>query len=112
MLMSRRDDTCTGKACPFWKRYREQCPNYVEGRWETKKGDIYTTRDCAPKRSMILLQQLYNLTEGARQDYAHVRKATVEVLQLAACNAGVEFIEGEVEEVKQIEDKSNGKDPD
>jgi len=61
---------------------------------------------------MILTQQLYDFMIGMRQDYADVRKATEAVLQIAACNTGVDLmvIDGEVEDQKQIEEKDHGKD--
>jgi len=102
-----RQDTCKKKKCPFWHRYNEGCPNYVEGQWKTPEGDIYPTSDCAPKRSMILTQQLYNFMIGMRLDYADVRKATEKVLEIAAGNAGVDLVvlEGELEDTKLIEEK-------
>jgi hypothetical protein len=105
--MSKRSDTCTGKRCPFWNRYGDQCPNFVEGTWLTPENHEYKTKDCAPKRSMILCQQLYDFMIGTRKDYAEVRRAVVEVTKYAALNAGVDFIEGEVEEQGLIEDKTN-----
>ena len=110
--MSQRQDTCKGKPCPFWVRYGDMCPNYVEGQWKTNEGHTYSTKDCAPKRSMILCQQLYDQLIATRKDYAGVRKATVEVLQHVSFHNGIEFIEGEVEDAKLIEDKSNGQDTD
>jgi hypothetical protein len=111
--MSKRSDTCIGTACPFYKRYREACPNFVEGEWETTDGHKYTTKDCAPKRSMILTQQIYDMMIVTRKDYGHVRRAMIDVAQLACLNTGVELIEGQVEEPKLIEDQSNhGKDSD
>lgn len=108
--MKRRQDTCIKERCPFWKRYGTSCPNYVEGEWVTTENERYSTRDCAPKRSMILNQQIYDALIDTRKDYGQVRKAMVDVMTLAAYNGGVDFIEGTVEEVKQIEDKTDGQD--
>ena len=94
--MSQRKDTCIGKRCPFWKRYEDTCPNYVQGEWITPDKHEYTTKDCAPKRAMILSQQIYDQLICTRKDYANVRKATVDVLKLSTHYAGVDFIEGEV----------------
>ena len=111
--MSDRRDTCIGKKCPFWIRYQESCPNYVDGSWtSTKDGHTYATKDCAPKRSMILCQQIYDQMTNVRKDYGTVRKAMGEVVQIACNGMGVEFIEGEVEDAKLIEDKQNGQDTD
>lgn len=109
--MSRREDTCIGKPCPFWKRYGDKCPNYVEGVWESKELDRYTTKDCAPKRAMLLTQQMYDHIIGTRRDFNQMRNASVQILQLAACQTGVPLVvEGEIEEPKQIEETTDGKD--
>ena len=94
--MGRRENTCR-KDCPFWKRYGQLCPNYVDGEWKTNDGEKYRTEDCAPKRSMILTQQMYDHIIGVRRDYNQFRNASVEVLKLAAHTVGVEVItEGEI----------------
>jgi hypothetical protein len=94
--MSRRESTCKTK-CPFWTRYGENCPNYVEGTWESQDGEKYTTKDCAPKRSMILVQQMYDHIIGVRRDYNQFRNASTEVLKPAAQSVGVELIvEGDI----------------
>jgi hypothetical protein len=81
------------------------CPNYVEGTWESAEGEKYTTIDCAPKRTMILTQQMYDHVIGTRRDYNQMRNAQVEILKLAGQAAGVELIvEGEVEEQKLIKE--------
>ena len=111
--MSQRQDTCTGKVCPFWKKYAEQCPNYVEGMWQTPEGHKYETKDCAPKRTMILAQQLYDFMIATRKDYAETRRASVEVLKIAANSVGVDLMEAEYVDQQQIEDNPNhGKDTD
>jgi len=112
--MSRRQDTCIRKECPFWHRYGDKCPNYVQGTWLTPEKHEYTTRDCAPKRSMILQQQIYDFMISTRKDYAETRRAMAEVLQLTARASGGDLviIEGQVEDAKQIEDLTDGKDTD
>ena len=105
-MSSRREDTCR-EDCPFWTRYGKRCPNYVSGSWESHdSGEKYFTKDCAPKRTMILTQQMYDHVIGVRRDFNKFHNASVEVLKLAAINTGVELIvEGEVvnEPQKQIE---------
>jgi hypothetical protein len=80
--MSDRRDTCIGKDCPFWVRYNNKCPNYVEGSWETVDGHKYNTQDCAPKRSMILCQQIYDHMLDVRKDYGHVRNSNERAIKL------------------------------
>jgi hypothetical protein len=103
--MARREDTCR-KSCPFWIRYKDGCPHYVEGKWESYEGgEEYITKDCAPKRTMILTQQMYDHVIGTRRDYNQMRNAQVEVLKLAAKSVGVELIvEGEVVPTNLIEE--------
>ena len=80
--MSQREDTCIGKPCPFWKKYKEKCPNFVEGAWVTNEGHTYVTKDCAPKRAMILCQQVYDQMIGTRKDYNLVRNANAELIKI------------------------------
>lgn len=79
--MSQRSDTCHGKECPFWKRYQEHCPHFVTGQWVTNDGHKYDTKDCAPKRSMILAQQIYDFILGARQDLNSMRNMNIKLLE-------------------------------
>ena len=85
--MSQRINTCDPK-CPFWKKYKKHCPNFIEGRWVTKEGHIYETEDCAPKRSMILCQQIYDQMIDTRKDYNEVRNISYNVLQATVGLAG------------------------
>ena len=85
--MSQRQDTCI-KTCPFWKKYKKNCPNFVEGRWVTHEGHTYETADCAPKRSMILCQQVYDHMLDVRKDYNEVRNISYNVLQATVGLAG------------------------
>ena len=103
-----RQDTCRGKECPFWKRYGEYCPNFVEGEWENKERIRYTTKDCAPKRAMLMSQQIYAHITDARRDYNQMRNATKELLKLAYIDIApvpIEIIDttAEEEKIKQIE---------
>jgi hypothetical protein len=69
----------------------------VDGKWKTNEGHEYTTKDCAPKRSMILSQQIYDFMTCARKDYNEMRNVAVKVLQLQAMTSGVELIvEGDI----------------
>jgi hypothetical protein len=76
-----RRDTCKGKPCPFWKKYKDNCPNYIEGQWRSAEGHVYATKDCAPRRSMILVQQIYDHMLDVRKDYGHVRNSNIEVVK-------------------------------
>jgi hypothetical protein len=103
--MSQRSDTCNVK-CPFFKKYKEYCPNFVKGQWRTVEGHVYETRDCAPKRSMILCQQIYDHMIDVRQDYNQVRNSTFNLMRLVGQQNNIDVLIGheEVQEAKLIEE--------
>jgi hypothetical protein len=78
----------------------------VTGKWRTNEGHEYETKDCAPKRSMILCQQLYDHITCARKDYNSLRNVSERVLQIAfEANSGELLMEPETvdgEEIKLI----------
>jgi hypothetical protein len=108
MLMSRREDTCKKRPCPFWLRYGDNCPHFVVSDWESNEGDKYSTDDCAPKRSMKLQQQIYALLLGTRKDTNKTRNVTLKFLE--ALMPVQESLPAEFVEHKQIEDLTDGKD--
>jgi len=102
--MAQRSNTCHEK-CPFWKKYKKNCPNFVEGMWKTHEGHIYSTMDCAPKRSMILMQQCYDHMLNVRTDYNQVRNVTEKMIKLVGQQNNIDVLIGseDVEEAKLIE---------
>ena len=42
----------------FKKRYK--CPNYGQTSWKNEKGQVKTTHDCAPQRTMIMMAEVLN----------------------------------------------------
>jgi hypothetical protein len=101
--MSQRQNTCNEK-CPFWKKYKKDCPNFVEGRWRTKEGHEYDTFDCAPKRSMILCQQVYDHMLDVRKDYGTVRNETYKLMKLVGQQNNIDvLLVDDIEEAKLIE---------
>jgi hypothetical protein len=61
------ENTCNEK-CHLWKKYGINCPNYIESWWtfEDKKKPILI-KDCAPKRTFLMIQELYNRLVGLQQ---------------------------------------------
>ena len=102
--MSNRSDTCTGHKCPFFKRYGTQCPNYVVGQWATNDGHIYDTMDCAPKRSMILCQQIYDQQVDTRKDYNDVRNVTIQLLNHVAVDNNIIDVSPTKQRIEHKED--------
>ena len=107
--MSQRQDTCPGRPCPYWKRYKENCPFFVEGGWKTPDGHTYTTKDCAPKRSMILQQQIYDTMIGVHKSHNESRNANIAVLKHVfevnpMMPSQMDALEAEFSETKLIEE--------
>lgn len=59
------ESTCK-MSCPFWKKYRHNCPHYIETTWmphdESRPPKVI--KDCAPKRSLLLQLELHSKLEG------------------------------------------------
>ncbi len=61
----KRDTACEN--CAF-KKMGMECPNYIETFWQEEGNpQPVLIKDCAPKRSLLMLQELYNRTFGMQQ---------------------------------------------
>jgi len=61
-----RDTACEN--CPFKSMGFAQCPNYIETIWnEQGNSQPRIVKDCAPKRTLLMLEELYNRTFGLQQ---------------------------------------------
>lgn len=94
-----KDTACEN--CPFKKLGMETCPNYIETLWQTQ-GELQPqiVRDCAPKRSLLMLQELYTRFFGLQQQVNQLESQTVELK--AAHNQLFNAIKY-VEEQKELE---------
>ncbi len=58
------EGTCNYKECAFFKRmkwkHNSECFNFIETWWTPLEGTPKLVQDCAPKRTMIMTQELYN----------------------------------------------------
>lgn len=66
------DNTCS-KECPLWKKYKDKCPNYIQTTWTNEKGEVKLIEDCAPKRTMLMLQEVYNRLVGVEKSQEQQR---------------------------------------
>lgn len=72
-------NTCEIKGCPIAKKMKikkaEECLNYVESWWtpENKKQPI-VVKDCSPKRTFIMIQELYNRLIGVQKQQDELSK--------------------------------------
>jgi len=109
-----RDTAC--KDCPYKIMGFDECPNYIETVWN-KEGDIQPqiVRDCAPKRTLLMLQELYNRTFGLQQQVnqcensAETMKSEIKRLIHAICMIRGE---SELEETKVREIDASGRNQD
>jgi len=60
------ENTCS-KDCPLWKKYKEKCPNFIQTTWKDDKGNMKIINDCSPKRTMLMIQELYNRVIGVEK---------------------------------------------
>ena len=69
------DDTCFHE-CHLWKKYKENCPNFVRTGWRDEStGVVKDVNDCAPKRTMFLLMDVSNMVVGLQQASNQERNA-------------------------------------
>ena len=65
------DDTCKAKECKLHELLGgtpEQCPNFIQTAWTSQEtGVSKLVRDCAPIRTMLMIQELVNRTLGLQQ---------------------------------------------
>ena len=64
------NDTCKAKDCKLHDLLGgepEQCPNFIQTCWTSDSGEVKPVKDCAPVRTMLMVQQLMNQTLGLQQ---------------------------------------------
>lgn len=68
------DDTHCGDKCPYKEMGFDKCPNEIETWWQPAEGSGQPklVKDCAPKRMMLMIQQLYNRMEGVQKQQGEV----------------------------------------
>lgn len=94
------ENTCS-KDCHLWKKYKDRCPNYIRSGWKpTDSAEITYFEDCAPKRTLIMIQELYNRLIAVEKTQEELRNETAWVQVVAEVmgrNSGID-LEAFVEE--------------
>lgn len=68
------DTAC--KDCPFKKMGMSECPNYIETFWHEKNNpQPKLVKDCAPKRTLLMLQEMYTRMFGIQQQINQAENA-------------------------------------
>lgn len=80
------EETCNFEQCKFGKSFfnnRTECFNFVETWWKPLEGQPKLVGDCAPRRTMLMVQDLYNRLIGLQQASEQERNANVHINEFA-----------------------------
>lgn len=90
-------DTCEKEKCKIWQLLDGHCPNKMESSWlppPTVGGPAVTVTDCAPRRILIMLQELSNRLVGVQAAQEQQRNENVWVQVVAEVlgkNSGIDL---------------------
>lgn len=92
-------DTCDIKNCIVAKKLKikkpEECFNFVESWWTPEgKKEPTIVKDCSPKRTFIMIQELYNRLIGVQKSQEQMRNEynkTQTVMNLLTENIQLNF---------------------
>jgi len=80
------ENTCIKEKCPLWQLLDGKCPNYIESWWQPSPlspGPPVLVQDCAPKRTLIMIQDLSNRLVGVQKSQEEARNESVWVQAFA-----------------------------
>ncbi|MES2409031.1 MAG: hypothetical protein V4509_01880 [Patescibacteria group bacterium] len=100
-----KDTACEN--CPFKKMGFEQCPNYIETLWHQKdESQPVIIKDCAPKRSLLMVQELYNRTFALQQQ---INQSETEMGQMRGAITKLYEVIQYVEDQRQVDQSAKTK---
>ena len=74
-------DTCLKEKCPLYKKFKKRCPNFIETGWkEHDKAQPIMVADCAPRRTLLMMQTLYNRFIGVQKSNEEQRNTNVKFM--------------------------------
>jgi hypothetical protein len=75
-------DTCRREDCTFWSLFDGKCPNYYESTFypKGKVEESYKVHDCAPIRTMLMIQDLTVQLIGVQKSNEQQRNDAQKVL--------------------------------
>ncbi len=77
-MAKNQTDTCNWGQCYFSQLFdkRDQCPYFHQLHWATADGGMqYSTDDCAAKKTMLMVQELFTRLIGVQQAREQERNA-------------------------------------
>lgn len=100
-----KDTACEN--CPFKKMGYSECPNYIETLWK-KEGELQPqiVKDCAPRRTLLMVQELYNRFFGLQ---GQVNQLENETCSLRAAHTQLFNALKYIEEQKELENSAKQK---
>lgn len=90
-------DTCDKEKCQLWSLFDGHCPNKMENMFSpppTVGGPPKMVIDCAPRRTMLMIQELYNRLIGVQKAQEEQRNENVWVQVVAEVlgkNSGIDL---------------------
>jgi hypothetical protein len=79
------EDTCHFETCKFAKEFfekPEECFNYKETWWKPLEGEPILHKDCAPIRTMIMVQEHYNRLIGLEKAQEQQRNESKRIMNV------------------------------
>jgi hypothetical protein len=76
------EETCKSEGCGMAELFgKKKCPNYIETWWTPQEvggnNKPILVCDCAPKRTLLMIQDLHNRMIGVEQSQEELRNETV-----------------------------------
>jgi len=82
-------DTADCSTCAFKVKDGKKCPNYIETLWhEEGNSQPRIVKDCAPKRTLLMLQELYNRTFSLQKQVSQAESQVHELNGQFKCLMG------------------------
>ncbi len=79
------ENTCNPENCKLFELLGGEpssCPNYQESWWTPENGgQPVLIKDCAPKRTMLMIQEIYGRLTGVQKASEQERNAMLEFAQ-------------------------------
>ena len=79
------ENTCNSKECKLFDLLGgtpEQCPNYIESWWTKDGTPPVLVKDCSPKRTLLMVQELYNRTITLQQSNEQQRNESAVITNI------------------------------
>ena len=74
------ENTCKQNDCKLWKKFKGSCPNYYINSFRNEEtGKHSAIKDCAPIRTMLMIQELYNRFIGVQKSNEQQRNSTMKL---------------------------------